>query len=202
MKTLIVRMTLLFALLAVTGCIGTPSAPTRFYMLDALGGTAAARPAAAPAEGALIAVAPVQVPEYLNRPQMVTRLSGPEYRLDEFSRWMEPLADNLTRVIIENLTVLLSGDGIAAVPTERFIAPDHTVEIRALRMHGERGGEVTAVFRWTLLGRDDALLSTKQAAYRQSAGGNTYAGLAAAHTRIAEALSRDIAADIRRVAVP
>jgi uncharacterized lipoprotein YmbA len=200
MKTLIGILTLLFALLAVTGCIGTPSAPTRFYMLDAMGGAGAAPSADATAESALIAVAPVQVPEYLNRPQMITRLDRSEYRLDEFSRWMEPLGDNLTRVMVENLAILLQADGMEVVPTERFLPVEHTVEVRALRMHGKRGGEVAAVFRWTLLGRDDALLSTKRAVYRQRAGDNTYNGLAKAHTRIVEALSRDIAEDIRRIA--
>jgi len=200
MKKLIGIWTLVLAFSTVTGCIGTPSAPTRFYMLDAMGGTAGGPPTAVTAESALIAVAPVQVPEYLNRPQMVTRLDRSEYRLDEFSRWMEPLADNLTRVIVESLATLLQADGMTVVPIERFIPADHTVEVRALRMHGKRGGEVAAVFIWTLLGRDDKLLSTKRAMYRQRAGDNTYAGLAEAHTRIVEALSRDIAEDIRRIA--
>jgi uncharacterized lipoprotein YmbA len=131
---------------------------------------------------------------------MITQLDRSEYRLDEFGRWMEPLADNLTRVIVENLANLLQADGMEVVSTERFIPVDQTVEVRALRMHGKHGGEVAAVFRWTLLGRDDALLSTKRAVYRRRVGDNTYNGLAKAHTQIVEALSRDIAEDIRRIA--
>jgi uncharacterized lipoprotein YmbA len=196
MKTAAYILAILGIIVILSGCGTSP--PTRFYMVDTMETTMSSRAPRATDEMMLVAVAPVQVSQYLSRPQMITKIDAAEYSVDEFSRWMEPLSDNLSRTITENLTVLLAPDGMQVVPTERFITADRTVEIRAVRLHGAIGGEVVAVFRWTLLDQDNQLIATERVEYRQAADGEGYGGLVKAHTRIVDALSLDIADDIRR----
>ena len=61
-------------------------------------------------ERTVIAIEAVQIPGYLDRPQIVTNLNDTEYQLAEFNQWTEGLDDTLTRVIAENLLSLLSAD--------------------------------------------------------------------------------------------
>ena len=66
---------------------------------------------AATAEGRIrIGLATVVVPEYLNRNEIVVNLDNTVYQLAEFNQWAEPLNENLTRVLEENLTNLLRDD--------------------------------------------------------------------------------------------
>lgn len=94
------------ALLALCAACGTTS-PSRFFALSALesdgtGGNAA------------VVVDPVQVADYLKRPQLVRRQSAVELEVDEYSRWAEPLDLALTRVLDQDLRVLL-GAGAGGV---------------------------------------------------------------------------------------
>ena len=59
-----------------------------------------------------IGVFPVAMPDYLDRPQVVTRVSENEIKLDEFNRWAEPLKENFYTVLVENLSTLLSNEKI------------------------------------------------------------------------------------------
>ena len=51
-------------------------------------------------------VGPVTVPELVDRPQMVTRVSDNEVAVNEFARWGESLKSNIPRVIASNLVKL------------------------------------------------------------------------------------------------
>jgi uncharacterized lipoprotein YmbA len=74
------------------------SAPERFYTVaTAPAAAAASAPAAA---GRLIAVEPVQLPELINRPQLVLRTGEHEVRILENERWATPLADDLTQALL------------------------------------------------------------------------------------------------------
>ena len=98
--------------LALAGCVTQPSAPTNFFMLAPL--TPAAEeeeeePSADAGERrTVVSVETVRIAGYLNRPQIVTQLSDTQFRLGEFNRWADDLGANLTGVIAENLSRLLS----------------------------------------------------------------------------------------------
>ena len=76
------RLLLLAATLG-SGCFG--SKPTRFYMLSSTGDVAAT----ADRSGAsrVIAVGPIAIPDYVDRPQIVVRESANQVRLAGFDNW-------------------------------------------------------------------------------------------------------------------
>ena len=98
-------------LLTVGGCGNSP--PSDFYVLTPMpqGERAAPRD-----RSLVIGVGPVEIPDYLNRAQIVTR-AGPN-RLDvaEFNRWGGSLVANLASVVAQNLSLMLGTDDVHVAP--------------------------------------------------------------------------------------
>jgi hypothetical protein len=186
--------------LALTGCLGGPSAPTNFYMLSPLSSSQAGI-SAATAEGRIrIGLATVVVAEYLNRNEIVVNLDNTVYQLAEFDQWAEPMSNNLTRVLAENLANLLRDDSIAVfLSSDSSIPLDYRLEVDVLRLDGNLGGQVNLISQWALLAtEEDELILMRRSEYQESAADNTYKELVLAKSRTVEKLSRDMAAAVKK----
>lgn len=193
-------LALLFAALALAGCVGkTP--PSKFYLMSSMLDAGAALDDRVPAEALVIGVGPVEMPKYLDRPQIVMRSNVNELALDEFHRWagQSPQA-GFTRALAENLGVLLHTNHINFHPWQRATPIDVQVAVVVLRFDADADGRVTLRALWKLL-RDDSreqLLSRGGTDFVESTGrtGN-YSAVVSAQSRAVEQLSRAIAADIQ-----
>jgi uncharacterized lipoprotein YmbA len=193
-------ITIIFLSLALAGCLGGPSPPTNFYMLSPLSPSAAGT-AAATAEGRIrIGLETVVVAEYLNRNEIVVNLDNTVYQLAEFNQWAEPVSDNLTRVLAENLTNLLHGANIDVfLAAESSIPFDYRLEVDVLRLDGNLGDQITLVAQWALLeAEEDELMLMRRSKYQEPAADNTYKGLVLAQSRSVEQLCRDMVAGVRK----
>src|SRR5919108_2844543 len=92
------------ASLVIGGCASQPS---RFYLLSAGPNAETASLEMSGRQGPTIGVGPVTLPRYVDRPQIVTRTSPYELKVAEFDRWGEALDPNFSRVLGENLALLL-----------------------------------------------------------------------------------------------
>jgi uncharacterized lipoprotein YmbA len=193
------RCSLLFVLLAalvistfiVDGCSTGP--PTRLYVLTSLSRAEFAPPATGRREIS-IGIGPVELPQYVNRPQIVTGQQSSELQSAASAQWAEPLQDGFTRVLAENLSLLLATDRVALFPWKTF-TPEYQVVVEVTHFLGQTGGAVSLVALWSILNKDgqEALVS-KKSSFREATGSSEYAALAAAMSRTVAALSRDIAA--------
>lgn len=99
----LMRIGILVALAGLLqGCIsfGQESPETAYYLLTA---ETEAQPAIAEdASATAISIGPVSIPEFLDRPQIVTR-NGSRVRFADLHRWAEPLDTAVIRVVSENL---------------------------------------------------------------------------------------------------
>ena len=194
------HLAIMICWLALTGCLGGPSGPTNFYMLSPLSPSQAGTSAAS-AEGRIrIGLVTVVVPEYLNRNEIVVNLDNTVYRLAEFNQWAEPLNDNLTRVLEENLTNLLRGDSIDVfLASDSSIPADYRLEVDVLRLDGNLGGQVALISQWALLETEDGgLILMRRSEYQELAADQTVKELVLAQSRMIENLSRDIATVIKK----
>jgi len=194
------HLAIMICWLALTGCLGGPSGPTNFYMLSPLSPSQAGT-AAASAEGRIrIGLVTVVVPEYLNRNEIVVNLDNTVYRLAEFNQWAEPLNNNLTRVLEENLTNLLRGDSIDVfLASDSSIPADYRLEVDVLRLDGNLGGQVALISQWALLETEEGgLILMRRSEYQELAADQTVKELVLAQSRVIENLSRDIAAAIKK----
>ncbi len=197
------HLTILICWLALAGCLGGPSGPTNFYMLSALSPSPDVTSAATAEDRIRIGLATVVVPEYLNRNEIVVNLDNTVYQLAEFNQWAEPLNDNLTRVLEENLTSLLGNDSIDIfLTTDSSIPTNYRLEVDVLRLDGNLGDQATLVAQWALLdAEEDELILMQRTEYQELAADNTYKELVLAKSRTVEKLSRELAVGIKKALV-
>ena len=202
MKVILRRLKIVsitFLSLALTGCLGGGSPPTNFYMLSPLSPSQAETSSASTEARIHIGLEKVVVAEYLNRSEIVVNLDNTIYQLADFNQWAEPLSDNLTRVLEENLTNLLQTDSInVSLASESSIPFDYRLEVDVLRLDGNLGDHVTLVAQWALLeAEEDDLKLMRRSEYREQAVDNTYKELVLTKSRTIEKLCREMAVAIR-----
>jgi uncharacterized protein len=192
-KTLIQVVVLLLGLaLCLSACAGK-TASSKFYVLSSL-----PQSSLSAAEGATIGVFPVAMPDYLDRPQIVTRASDNEIKLDEFSRWGEPLKDSFTRALVQNLSTLLNTAKIVKTTESTGFPMALQVGVEVMQFDGTLGGDVVLIVKWGLFGEEGKkLLLARRSTFKEPTGAATYEALVAAESRAVAALSREIAEAIR-----
>jgi hypothetical protein len=132
----------------------------------------------------------------LNRPQIVTWINESMLHLAEFDRWAAPLQDSITRVLAENLSVLLPTDRVALFPWMSDTPIDHEVRVEVSRFEGSLGKDCLLVARWSIFRRGDKRTTPGKSNHTEPAG-ESYVTLVAAQSRLLGALSRDIVAAIK-----
>ncbi len=135
---------LVLAAALASACSSAP--PVRFYVVTPLAVPAPAQRAPGPG----VAVAAVRLPEYLERPQLVTRSGDHRLQLEEYHQWGGNLAKDLTRVMAENLSLLLGSDAVVASPHTQRTRPDYRVEIEVLRFERGSDARVHLAAKWWL----------------------------------------------------
>jgi hypothetical protein len=191
-----VIFTLCVSSFMLSGC--TRSKPAKFYLLHPLQEAAAEKQSA---RSLSIGVGPVQMPEYLDRPQIVTRVSPGEVRLADFERWAEPLKGNFSRVLGENLSQLLATDRIAIFPWTGAPQIDYRILVEVIKFDGAPGTAVQLSARWSVIDEEaKKTLTEKKSEITIPAEGQDFGGLVAAQSKAVAALSREIAGAITTAA--
>jgi uncharacterized lipoprotein YmbA len=185
------------SLIGLGGC-GT-SAPTRFYVLSPMPASQEGSQVVLDERCLAIGIGPVTLPQYLERPQIVTRVSSNEMQLADFDQWAEPLKDNFTRVLAENLSALLCADAMAVFPWSGSTPVDYQVQVEVIRLDGAPGGEAALTARWAIMGEDSRkVLYATTSAYRAPvAASEDYSPFVATQSRLVEKFSNDIAEAIK-----
>jgi len=195
--TLFRSILLLFAvlLLFAGGCGST--APTRLYILHTLSSAGTEQAAQTEGNSIAIGIGPVTLPEYLDRPQIVKRLSPNELKLSEFNQWAEPLGENFTKVLAENLSMLLYTNHVALYPWSSSTAVDYQIAVDVIQFDSTSGGDVLLRVRWMV--RDiegEKVLLVRKTGYSESANSGDFEAIAAAQSLALERFSRDIAQEL------
>ena len=186
-------MVLLLALVVCFSACGGKSATSQFYVLSPL-----PQPGLSAGEGMTIGVFPVSMPDYLDRPQIVTRVSDNEIKLDEFSRWAEPLKDSFTRALVQNLSTLLNTAKVVRTTRSAGVPMALQVGVEVVQFDGALGGDVVLIAKWGLFEPDGKrLLMGKASSFKEPTGAATYEAFVAAESRAIAALSREIAEEIK-----
>jgi uncharacterized lipoprotein YmbA len=192
------RITLLVVLLSllVTGCIGTPTRPSTFYVLSPDVATPVAG-RVSPAAPLSIGLGPVQLPDLFDRPQIVTRPDPNRIDLAEYDRWGGDLTKDLNRVLAQNLMGRLNTDAVLLYPWPSGRQPDFEVTIQFFRFDGEldKAAELEGVWRLAD-GRQRCERASRRFRLEEPVPGSGYAGLVSAISRAVARLSDDIAAAV------
>lgn len=163
--------------------------PTELFVLEA-----APAPQAPREEPPLVALAEVEVPDYLIGSRMAVRLSGNEIDYAEFRRWAEPLPEGIARVIRENLAA--AADVRRAPVSGR--KPGYLLSVRVSAFEGERlpsgAASVSVAASWELrpAGRPAKAVRGRFAAAPAAWDGKDYRRLARLESEALAALCDDL----------
>jgi len=179
----------------LAGCASSP--PARFYTLTPLS-QPEAKPSSPAAHPVSVGIEPVEVPDYLERAQIVTRDGRNELNLAEFDRWAGSLSDSIGTVLAENLGLLLGSDQVFVYPRMGTEKPDYTVAMRVLRLDCVLGGQVIVKAQWTLFaGPDRKDGATRVMTFTERLSDKGYETMVAAVGRTLEQMSREIVREIQ-----
>jgi uncharacterized protein len=185
-----------FLVIVLLGCASTP--PTRLYLLSSVSGSE--KIGSRMGERCLdLGIGPVKIPEYLNQPEIVTRITQNEVRLGESVKWAEPLADNISRALADNLASLLCIRTIAIIPWRGQTPIDYRIDVQVIQMDGVLGENAFLDVSWSIADgadRKKSPLLTKRATYKASTGDGDYGAFVSAQSRNLASFSREIAETI------
>jgi uncharacterized lipoprotein YmbA len=183
------------SLLSLSGCIGGSTPPSQFYLLEPIEESPGS--ASGLTEKPVVALGPVRVPRYVDRPQIVTASGKNTYQLSELNRWAETLDANISRVLAQNLSLLASVDTVFASGSYRSKQAQLRVAVNILEFHVNAEGQAGLTAQWQIV-RGDNMVMKRQVSYRSPASTTDYAIMVAALNDCLNRMSRELAASLRQ----
>jgi len=190
-------------LLGLSACsIGQKSSPSRFYVLS----STATKVSESQFEGEApkIGISQIEIPSYLDRPQMVTAVSPNELTYNEFNRWGEPLDQGIVDTLRLNLTAQLGIDKVTAFPWMQSFPRDYNVQVvvENFEAHSYRNEVVLrAIYRIETLKDKRETVFVAEKVYTQPVAGDSmdYDAVVLALSNTLSRLSSDIADSLKTV---
>ncbi len=150
-----------------------------------------------------LGLGPLRLPEYLNRSQLVTRGNGAELKIDEFSRWAEPLTRAIHRVVAIDVDNMMPGVTVLAFPWEAVARTQ--VDLRLIgevsRFDAERSGQVVLEVQWAITDQSgEPVLRAHRRRYEtRVANSEDPAAVAAAMNEALSMFSRDVVSQMENI---
>lgn len=171
----------LFVFFAVAICGCGRSTPTNYYLLES-----ATRPAS---EDGLpdknLRVAMVEVPNYLNRNNIVSRVKGEtKLILAEFHLWAEPVSNGVRRVVAETLALPMLEAGINVLPPGTENGGDFVLLIDLIRLDGNFNQNAVLESHWALLDKNEKALRRGIFSAEEMVNGADYNALVSAESSL------------------
>ncbi len=179
-------------ILLLSGCFGGVSKPSAFYMLSSEKGILPVSQVKT-----TIGVWPVDVPEFLDKPQIVLNETDTQMHVSETNRWSEPLSLVTQRVLIEDLQQLLPN---AYVQTKGYDdnAFKRLIEVEVNSMTGRLSQEAGLSVWWIVKNSAGSVIVRKRFDKTLPLTSNSYADYVKVQSQLWRDLAREIATQIVR----
>jgi uncharacterized protein len=146
-----------------------------------------------------VVVGPISIPSVVDLPQIVVTTGANQVSLDEFNRWASPLQSNISRVVAENLTVLLGTARVAQFQQSLNLDANYRVAIEVQSFDSAPGTAATLNAVWIVRRTKDGKSITGRTTTSEPTAAAGYEALAAAHSRALARMSQEIADAIREL---
>jgi uncharacterized lipoprotein YmbA len=174
------------------------SQPARFYVLSSTIQEEASSAQAQDLKDISIGIGPVELADYMLRPQILTYERAGKLEYAEFDRWAEPLDDNFARVIAQNLSLLIPTEQIFIFPFRGTARVKYQLVFEILRFSKGADGQVTLIVLWSVYDQQEyKLLTRKKSTYHRpgpTGEESYYENLSTAMSLLLEDFARDLAA--------
>lgn len=184
----------LIAIVALIASCAQQSQPSTFYVLSYPHNPGGSGSTTTMREGIAVGVGPVELPQYLDRPQIVTRTSDNQLAIEEFDRWGGRLRENFATVLAEVLSAELETDLITAHPWASATRVEFQVIVNVLTFDTDTAGRSKLEARWSIVDtqRQDVLITARSTLRQQVVGASGSAVDSLDHDAIAAAMSRNV----------
>lgn len=182
----------------LSGCIGGETRPSNFYSLSATEADQSVN--IVRAGGVSLRLGPFTFPEYLSRPNIITRSTDNLVVVDEFDRWAGSLEDDFHRVLGTNLGSLLKTGSISVYPADSRLQAKYEIQGEINAFEGSLAEKVILDVRWFVLDpNSDKAYVSKQSVIVEPVTGEGYAALVLAQSHALGKLSREIADELKQL---
>lgn len=190
----------IMAAVVLNGCSTTRLHTMRFYLLKAVDEPQKAGTPACPGANVLsLGINRVELPKYLDRPQIMTRAGNYEMKLTETHLWAEPLEDSISRVMVKNLSSLVCAD-LKPWPWRASDSFDRRLNTRVILLDGTFGGDAVLDVQWSIVDEHTKkVLVTKESKFAEKIEHGSYESLVSAYSRLVASFSREIADSLARL---
>ncbi len=194
------RHTSLIALVAsgcLCGCSLLAPQPdvSRFYTLSPVGKVEDAAP-----RSLTYGLGPIDLPPYLDRTELATRVSAAEVTYSPTDFWAESLRASVARVLQQDLSARLGGDRVILYPWPRAAGVRYQVTVAVLQFERTAGRETQLRARWSI--RDlhtHTEVASKESMFAQRAASPTAAAAVDALSADLGEFSEEIASKLQNL---
>jgi len=134
----------------LSGCSSGGATKHRYYVINPVAESSAGEVVGT--SDLAVQVTSLRLPQYLDRPQIVTRRTGNSLKLAEFHQWGGNLRKDMVRVLAKNLSTLLGTPHIAIAPAHPGRHIDVAVELEVMAFERDADGYVNLSAQWRLVG--------------------------------------------------
>ncbi|GGP24700.1 PqiC family protein [Silvimonas amylolytica] len=177
--------------ITLAGCGSAP--PERYYALNPV-----PAPANIPPSNLAIAVAVVNIPPAVDRPQFVINQPDNSLTLLEQQRWAAPLKNQIPATLSVDLSRLLGTPNVTAWPQLPLPTTSWTISVNIQRFDSIPDKMAVQEATWQILDKTSTPVKSGRSVFEEPVQGTGYAAMAAAHERALGKLAADIAAAIPR----
>ncbi len=139
--------------------------------------------------------APVRMPAYLERPQIVTRLNDAEIKIDQFHRWGIPLDVIIAEVLGASIGREVPKAYVDVKPSRSTSYEGYHVVIDVVRLDGFLGGEVELIAQWRVnqVGETNRMVAQRLSRYETTMKSEKYEEYVEAVRLNIDSLGKEIA---------
>ncbi len=194
---MILRLTILALAVLIASC--SPLAPlpnhNKFFMLSPISQEGVSGTSTSLDQQIAIGVGPIDFPDYVKRPEVVTRTAPNRIDVSEENRWAGPLDKNFIRVLSQNLSTILNTQRVQHYPWNRVTPVDYQVEVDVEQFDTD-GRQATLIARWSIRdGRNGKELYATEANLSAPVGAGAEGPSSALSSNVAT-LSHQIASEL------
>jgi uncharacterized lipoprotein YmbA len=177
----------LAAALTLCGCASPPQ--ERFYTLQAQTAPAASPDNGAPPRPRLV-LAKLNLPELVDKPQLVIRKNDQQMQILEQQRWAEPLKGALTQALAANLRA----QGWLVDQNSDHLALDGAYQlwVDVLQFETSPGQQALLEVQWQVRSSNGALLLASQGVWRETVAAVGIDAVVAAHQRALQTCAQEM----------
>jgi uncharacterized lipoprotein YmbA len=135
-----------FAMTGLAGCLGGSSPAVRFYVLSPITET----PATDPEKPLAIEISSVHLPQYLDRPHLVTRSGNNRLKILQSHQWGGNLRKDMLRTLAVNLSQLLNTPNVTIASHRSTALGDYRISIEIIKFEKDTDNHVRLSAQWQI----------------------------------------------------